>query len=345
MKRIGTQLATKGGLHWRRLLMPLLFSVGLVTVSEAFAGDYSGHEGVQGVIAAAEEAGVDPTWSRDLIEAAERQQSILDAIARPAEKTKPWYEYRKIFLTERRIREGAAFWDANASVLETVAERTGVPSEIIVAIIGVETYYGRISGSYRVIDALATLAFDYPRRSAFFTRELEQFLVLAWESNKDPLAMKGSYAGAMGYGQFMPSSYRAYATSFEGASAPDIWDDVADAISSVGNYLKAHGWRAGDGVVVDAIADEAEPEIFDTGLKPSLSVAELALAGVRPVEALMPSTVVTPLRLEEQSGPRHWLGLQNFYVITRYNHSAMYAMAIWELSQALVTERSDEYSR
>ncbi|MEK9995241.1 MAG: lytic murein transglycosylase, partial [Halieaceae bacterium] len=190
-----------------------------------------------------------------------------------------------------------------------------------------------------------TLAFDYPRRSAFFTRELEQFLVLAWESNKDPLAMKGSYAGAMGYGQFMPSSYRAYATSFEGGSAPDIWDDVADAISSVGNYLKAHGWRAGDGVVVDAIADDAEPAIFDAGLKPSLSVAELALAGVRPVEALMPSTVVTPLRLEEQSGPRHWLGLQNFYVITRYNHSAMYAMAIWELSQALVTERSDEYSR
>ena len=345
MKRIGTESATKGGLRWRRLLMPLFFSVGVVTVSDAFAGDYSGHEGVQGVIAAAEEAGVDPTWSRALIEAAERQQSILDAIARPAEKTKPWYEYRKIFLTERRIREGAAFWDANASVLETVAERTGVPAEIIVAIIGVETYYGRISGSYRVIDALATLAFDYPRRSAFFTRELEQFLVLAWESNKDPLAMKGSYAGAMGYGQFMPSSYRAYATSFEGGSAPDIWDDVADAISSVGNYLKAHGWRAGDGVVVDAIADDAEPAIFDAGLKPSLSVAELALAGVRPVEALMPSTVVTPLRLEEQSGPRHWLGLQNFYVVTRYNHSAMYAMAIWELSQALVTERSDEYSR
>ena len=246
-------------------------------------------------------------------------------------------------MTERRIREGAAFWDANAPVLETVAERTGVPAEIIVAIIGVETYYGRISGSYRVIDALATLAFDYPRRSAFFTRELEQFLVLAWESNKDPLAMKGSYAGAMGYGQFMPSSYRAYATSFEGGSAPDIWDDVADAISSVGNYLKAHGWRAGDGVVADAIVDDADPAIFDVGLKPSLSVAELALAGVRPVEALMPSMVVTPLRLEEQSGSRHWLGLQNFYVITRYNHSAMYAMAIWELSQALVTERLDEY--
>ena len=157
--------------------------------------------------------------------------------------------------------------------------------------------------------------------------------------------MKGSYAGAMGYGQFMPSSYRAYAASFEGGSEPDIWDDVADAISSVGNYLKAHGWRAGDGVVVDAIVDDAEPAIFDAGLKPRLTVAELALAGVRPVETLIPSMGVTPLRLEAQSGPRHRLGLQYFYVITRYNHSAMYAMAIWELSQALVTERLDEYSR
>ena len=339
MKRIGKQSAPKGDQHWRQLLMALFFSLGVVTLSDAFAGDYSGHQGVQGVIAAAEEAGVDSAWSMVLIEAAERQQSILDAIARPAEQTKPWYEYRKIFLTERRIREGAAFWAANASVLETVAERSGVPAEIIVAIIGVETYYGRISGSYRVIDALATLAFDYPRRSAFFTRELEQFLVLAWESNKDPLAMKGSYAGAMGYGQFMPSSYRAYARSFEGGSAPDIWDDVADAISSVGNYLKAHGWRTGDGVVVDAIADDTEPAIFDAGLKPSLTIAELALFGVRPVETLTPSMMVTPLRLEEQSGPRHWLGLQNFYVITRYNHSAMYAMVIWELSQALVKER------
>ncbi len=340
MTRIGRKCATKGDLHLLWLLMFMSFSVGVVTVSDAFAGDYSGHKAVQGVIAAAEEAGVDPSWSMDLIEAAERQQSILDAIARPAEKTKPWHEYRKIFLTERRIREGVEFWDANASILKTVEQRSGVPPEVIVAIIGVETYYGRISGSYRVIDALATLAFDYPRRSAFFTRELEQFLVLAWESNKNPLAIRGSYAGAMGYGQFMPSSYRSYARSFEGGPAPDIWDNVADAINSVGNYLKAHGWRAGDGVVVDAVADDTELSIFDSGLKPSLTVAELELAGVRPIETLKPSMVVTPLRLEEQNGPRHWLGLHNFYVITRYNHSAMYAMAIWELSEALVTERS-----
>jgi membrane-bound lytic murein transglycosylase B len=299
------------------------------------AGDYSDREAVQQVIAAAQEAGVDPDWAQQLIDAAERQQSILDAISRPAEKTKAWYEYRKIFLTDRRIREGVTFWSAHADTLQTVAARTGVPAELMVAIIGVETYYGRITGSYRVIDALATLAFDYPRRSPFFTGELEQFLVLAWESGKDALALKGSYAGAMGYGQFMPSSYRAYARSYEGAGAPDIWDNPADAIASVGNYLKAHGWRAGAKVVTDGIANDPDPAVFEGGLKPKKTVAALALEGLEPSEPLNPAELVTPLRLEEQDGMRYWLGLQNFYVITRYNHSAMYAMAVWELSQAI----------
>ena len=209
----------------------VLLCTGLSLSNAALAGDYSDREAVQQVIAAAQEAGVDPDWAQQLIDAAERQQSILDAISRPAEKTKAWYEYREIFLTDRRIREGVSFWSDHAGTLESVAVRTGVPAELVVAIIGVETYYGRITGSYRVIDALATLAFDYPRRSPFFTGELEQFLVLAWESGKDALALKGSYAGAMGYGQFMPSSYRAYARSYEGDGAPDIWDNPADAIA------------------------------------------------------------------------------------------------------------------
>jgi membrane-bound lytic murein transglycosylase B len=211
----------------------------------------------------------------------------------------------------------------------------------MVAIIGVETYYGRITGSYRVIDALSTLAFDYPRRSPFFTSELEQFLVLAWESGKDPLALKGSYAGAMGYGQFMPSSYRAYARSYEGETAPDIWDDPADAIASVGHYLKAHGWRSGDGVTVGGIPEDPDPDLFERGLKPTQTVAALALEGLKPAEPLDPKVVATPLRLEEEGGMRYWLGLQNFYVITRYNHSAMYAMAVWDLSQAIVSARSE----
>jgi len=324
-----------------RSIRGILAVFGLMLAAAGSAGEYSDHAGVRSVIAGAEEAGVDPAWSQALIDAAERQQSILDAISRPAEKTKPWYEYRKIFVTEQRIREGIAFWNDHAEILNVVSERSGVPAEVIVAIIGVETYYGRITGSYRVIDALATLAFDYPRRSSFFTRELEEFLILAWESGKDPLTLKGSYAGAMGYGQFMPSSYRAYARRFEGKGAPDIWEDPADAITSVGHYLSAHGWRRGEQVVVDAVSDDTDPAIFDGGLKPGPTVAQLALEGLVPTEPLAPGRAVTPLRLEEEGGARYWLGLQNFYSITRYNHSAMYAMAVWELSQAIATARSE----
>ena len=318
----------------------LCLCAGLNTAVMVWAGDYSDRGAAKQVIAAAQEAGVDPDWVQQLIDAAERQQSILDAISRPAEKTKAWHEYRKIFLTDRRIREGVTFWSAHAGTLQTVSTRTGVPAELVVAIIGVETYYGRIAGSYRVIDALATLAFDYPRRSPFFTRELEQFLVLAWESGKDPLALKGSYAGAMGYGQFMPSSYRTYARSYKGDGAPDIWDNPADAIASVGNYLRAHGWRGGERVVTDGIADEPDLAVFEGGLKPKKTVAALALEGLQPTEPLNPTDLATPIRLEEEDGMRYWLGLQNFYVITRYNHSAMYAMAVWELSQAIAAARA-----
>ena len=313
----------------------------MVSVMKAFAGDYSGYEAAHAVIVAAEEAGVDPGWAETLIGDADRQESILDAIARPAEKTKPWHEYRKIFVTDNRIREGARFWDEHAAALSDVSQRTGVPVEVIVAIIGVETFYGRIMGSYRVIDALSTLAFDYPKRSAFFTKELEQFLILAWESGKDPLQLKGSYAGAMGYGQFMPSSYRAYALSIDGSGAADIWDNPKDAISSVGNYLRAHGWRKGEQVVVDALSAADQSSVFSSGLRPNKTVGQLASDGVRPAETLTPETVVTPIRLDEENGPRYWLGLQNFYVITRYNRSAMYAMAVWELSQAVALLRSN----
>jgi membrane-bound lytic murein transglycosylase B len=305
----------------------------------ALAGDYSDREAARAVILAAQEAGVDPVWAQGLVDEAARQQSILDAIARPAEKTKAWHEYRNIFLTDRRIREGLSFWSTHTETLDTVAARTGVPAELIVAIIGVETYYGRITGSYRVVDALATLAFDYPRRSAFFTGELEQFLILAWESGKDPLALKGSYAGAMGYGQFMPSSYRAYARAYEGEDAPDIWDDPADAIASVAHYLKAHGWRSGEPVIADGVPNDPAPDLFESGLKPTKTVAALALEGLSAADPLEPSRKATPLRLEEEAGMRYWLGLHNFYVITRYNHSAMYAMAVWDLSQAIVAAR------
>jgi membrane-bound lytic murein transglycosylase B len=311
----------------------------VILVLGAQAQDYGDREEVASILSEVGSAGVDVAWARDLLAGAKRQQSILDAIARPAEKTKPWYDYRDIFMTDRRTREGVVFWDTHAAVLEEISLRTGVPSAVIVAIIGVETFYGRITGSYRVIDALSTLAFDYPRRSPFFTQELEQFLILAWESGKDPLALKGSYAGAMGYGQFMPSSYRAYARSFEPGGVPDIWDNPADAISSVGHYLNAHGWQSGERVLLDAVANQPPDSLFEAGLKPSPSIGALAQAGLSTEADADPQTQVTPIRLETTEGQRYWLGLQNFYVITRYNHSAMYAMAVWELSQAILAAR------
>jgi membrane-bound lytic murein transglycosylase B len=307
----------------------------IMWVPAATASDYADRAEITNVISAAEANGVDPLWAKKVLSSAVRQQSILDAIARPAEKTKPWYEYRAIFLTERRIREGVAFWHEYESVLDVVSQRTGVPAEVIVAVIGVETFYGRNTGSYRVVDALATLAFDYPKRSPFFTGELEAFLVLAWESGKDPLTLKGSYAGAMGYGQFMPSSYRAYAKAFEGESAPDIWTDPADAISSVGNYLKVHGWHPGQPVVLGAQVRQPEASLFDVGLKPVKSIDQLSALGIVATEPADASVLATPLRFEVAAGQAYWLGLQNFYAITRYNHSAMYAMAVWELSQEI----------
>ena len=332
----GRSLAT---VPWWRLCRAAVASVCVTLALGAQAQDYSDREEVAAILTEVGSAGVDVAWARELLAGAKRQQSILDAIARPAEKTKPWYDYRDIFLTDRRTREGVVFWDAHAAVLEEISQRTGVPSAVIVAIIGVETFYGRITGSYRVIDALTTLAFDYPRRSPFFTRELEQFLILAWESGKDPLALKGSYAGAMGYGQFMPSSYRAYARSFEPDGVPDIWDNPADAISSVGHYLNAHGWQAGERVLLDAVANQPPDSLFAAGLKPSQSIEALAQAGLSTEADADPQTQVTPISLETTDGQRYWLGLQNFYVITRYNHSAMYAMAVWELSEAILAAR------
>jgi membrane-bound lytic murein transglycosylase B len=308
---------------------------GLILPTTSFGGEYSERTERDEVLANVVEQGVDPTWAAALLDQAERKQSILDAISRPAEKTKPWYDYRKIFLTDKRAREGVAFAQQNAETLAKVSDQTGVPASVITAIIGVETFYGRITGSYRVIDALATLAFDYPKRSPFFTRELQNFLVLAYESGKDPLALKGSYAGAMGYGQFMPSSYRAYAVDYDGDGVADIWTNADDAIASVANYFLRHGWEPGAPVIVPANYDGDSSEIFAGGLKPEKTVGELAEEGFAPRSATDISLVATPLRLEGSEGYEYWLCLENFYVITRYNHSAMYALSVWQLSQEI----------
>ena len=299
------------------------------------AGDYSDRSERAAVLDRVVAQGVDRDWAAAVLDDAKRQQSIIDAISRPAEKTKPWFEYRKIFLTERRAREGAEFLERHGATLAAVSAETGVPASVITAIIGVETFYGRIAGSYRVVDALSTLAFDYPRRSPFFTAELEHFLILAYESGRDPLELRGSYAGAMGYGQFMPSSYRSYAKDYDGDGVADIWASPDDAIASVANYFVRHGWRPGALVVVPANNDGAPETLFEGGLKPEHSVGELAGQGFAPTTATDVTLMATPLRLEGADGPEYWLCLDNFYVITRYNHSAMYALSVWQLSQEI----------
>ena len=312
----------------------VLVAIFMSCVTGMASADYSAHPDASALIDRVAERGVDRAWIQTALAEAARQDSILKAISRPAEKSKPWSEYQDIFLTERRAQEGVVFWRDNKAVLDSVSKQTGVPSEVIVAIIGVETYYGRITGSYRVIDALATLAFDYPRRSRFFTKELEVFLELAYGSGLPLTELKGSYAGAMGLGQFMPSSYRAYAKDFEGDGVIDIWTNPSDAIMSVANYFVAHGWKPGAEVITPA-RFSGDSALFDNGLKPKMTVKTLAEKGLIATANASSEELATPIKFDGKTGEEYWLGLHNFYVITRYNHSAMYAMAVHQLSQSL----------
>lgn len=327
----------------RRLTIVLICSL-WSTLSCAAESSYEAHPAAAAVI---EELVAEENFDREQLVAilteAKRQESILEAISRPAEKTKAWWEYRKIFVTDQRISEGVAFWEKHREILARAEAAYGVPASIIVAIIGVETYYGRIAGSYRVLDALSTLAFDYPRRSEFFTKELKHYLILTREQGFDPADMVGSYAGAMGYGQFMPSSYRSYAIDFDGDEVTDIWNNVEDAIGSVANYFARHGWRAGEPVVyrADARSDDLPADLFvqgRSGLVPERSIAQFAEAGVTPRTELDPAALAIAMKFEVEDGLEYWLGLHNFYVITRYNHSSMYAMSVYQLSQALARQ-------
>ena len=278
---------------------------------------------------------------RTLFTAVSKQQSIIDAISRPAEKTLEWKEYYKRFVTQNRIEKGIGFWKEHRADLQRAEQTLGIPAEIIVAIIGVETHYGRQRGNYRVIDALSTLAFDYPPRSSFFRRELREFLLLSREQQLDPLQPVGSYAGAMGYGQFIPSSYRAYAIDFDSDGKVDIWENTSDAIGSVANYFKVHGWRKGEAVAVRGrVSSDYNPTMINKSLKPKVTIDSLRKQGFMPItsiagNSLAGNKLATVMRLQGARGPEFWLGLHNFYVITRYNHSELYAMAVWQLSQAI----------
>jgi len=267
-----------------------------------------------------------------------RKDSILKAISRPAEKSKPWKDYRPIFVTPKRAKLGIKFWNKHQASLQRAQKTYGVPAEIIVAILGVETRYGQNRGSYRVIDSLATLGFDYPKRSKFFSAELKQFLILCREQGFDPKEIKGSYAGAMGYPQFISSSYRHYAVDFDNDGIIDLLNNPVDAIGSIANYFKVHGWKKGAPIVSTATVTEAtkkQAALFNTRLKPSINIGDLKAAGIQSTVNYANDEMTSPMALEGAKGTEYWLGLKNFYVITRYNHSKLYAMAVYQLSQEL----------
>ena len=276
-------------------------------------------------------------FSREEVEStlakANKNQAILASIAKPWE-AKPWYQYYPIFLTEKRLKKGVKFWQSHQQTLARAELESGVPAEIIVAIIGVETFYGTYQGKYSVLDALVTLGFHYPSRATFFRSELAQLFLLAKEENFDITALKGSYAGAMGWGQFIPSSYRHYAVDFNGDGVRDLLNSPADAIGSVANYFKMHGWKPGQPVTVSAIiADDVERSVANKKLKPRLTVAELKNKGYLPSRPIEVDQVATAMLLQGDGGEEAWLGLHNFYVISRYNHSKLYAMAVYQLSE------------
>jgi len=317
----------------RKLLFLILFCVPVLAAEHPGTDDF--------VKRAASEFDLPENEVRALLLEAEYKQSIVDAISRPAEG-KPWHQYRQIFLTGRRINGGVDFWKDNRELIEAASEQFGVDEEIIVSIIGVETSYGGNTGSYRIIDALVTLGFYYPEglssdRSPFFSSELMQYMQLASEEGLPAAEVTGSYAGAMGMGQFMPSSYREYAVDFDADGRRDLWRSTADVVGSVANYLHRHGWQTGQPVTRRATASThaAFDEISTRNFTPTLTVAEWQKKGFRSSSELSPNLPAAVLKLVEKERNTYWLTFKNFYVITRYNRSPRYAMAVYELSQEI----------
>ncbi|HVR80944.1 MAG TPA: lytic murein transglycosylase B [Luteimonas sp.] len=279
--------------------------------------------------------GVDPATIRAQLAQAQFKQNTITAISRPAEAVRPWRDYRPIFLTDARIEGGKAFYAANRDALERVAASSGVPAEYIVAIIGVETSYGKITGNTRVLDALYTLAFGWPKRAPFFAGELAQLFALGKDEGIDVATLTGSYAGAMGWGQFMPSSYRNWAVDGDRDGRRDLINNTADVFASIANYFVVHGWQRGGPVVARASRDAAAADFISASLDPVYPLAALAQRGYRPQPGQPRAEGATLVTLDGDAGKEYWLGYRNFYVITRYNHSPMYAMAVQQLAQSI----------
>ena len=282
-----------------------------------------------------EKFGLAPETVAPLLDKAKYQQSIIDAITRPAE-AKPWKDYRPIFLGNERITKGRAFLETHREALSQIEANTGVPAAIVVAILGVETSYGGNTGRYKVLDALYTLGFFHEPRATFFRGELAQAFALAQEESLDLATITGSYAGAMGWGQFIPSSYRAYSVDGDADGRRDLWNSLPDVFASVANYFKAHKWQAGEPVAVPAVRAEGAEDFNPGSMEAKFSLLELAEKGYRPAEAIGHTVPATLLTLEGVNGPEYWITFNNFYVISRYNRSPLYSMAVFHLAQAIV---------
>lgn len=307
--------------------------------SSRVSGDFVGYRELDEFIARMES---NHGFSRDYLEGvfsqAQRRQSILDLMNRQSGSSTStpspgaWSRYRSKFVDETHVQAGAAFWQRHAQALQKASDRYGIPPEYVLGIMGVETIYGRNVGNIRVFDALTTLAFDYPRRSQYFTEELENYLLMTRDEGMDPLDLKGSYAGAMGLGQFMPGSFLKWAVDLNGDGKRDLWDPE-DAIGSIANYFSQHGWQPGGPVATPAEAQG--PVYLTTGYDQFYTPDQLAAQGLTPVAPISGQDRVSLLLLRGANGDEYWLGHNNFYVITRYNHSTHYAMAVHDLAQAI----------
>ncbi|MDF2446368.1 MAG: mltB [Moraxellaceae bacterium] len=332
----------------KSLLCAFISSFCMHTPASA-TGEFLAYEELRGVIEQLErDKAYAPGELDALFAQVGRDEGVLKAIARPAESTKEWKDYRPLFMTSERVEKGLAFWDEHADTLARAEATYGVPPEMVLAILGVETRYGGNKGRNRVIDALATLGFDYPPRAPFFRKELREFLLLAKENGLDPLTTYGSYAGAMGYPQFMPSSWRKLAVDFDGDGRRDLINNPVDAIGSIANYFKANGWKTGEPVVARArIVTQDYDSVITKDLATMTTLDEIAKKGLVPREAgtYLAQEPASAIRLQGESGGEFWLAFTNFYVITKYNRSTMYAMAAWQLSQELKAAREAQLAR
>ncbi|MCJ8337660.1 MAG: lytic murein transglycosylase B [Pseudomonadales bacterium] len=315
------------------LLLLVVYSQGI------YAADYLQHPLAQKWLQQMLAEGFTKEYLSKVLSTAKRKDSILKALARPAEARKSWQEYRSGFIRTKGIQNGNKFWQKHARALARAEREFGVPAQLIVSIIGVETRYGKVTGSYRVVDALATIGFDNPRRGEYFRNQLKEFLILCREEKLSFDEIKGSYAGAMGIGQFLPSSFRKYAIDFDGDGKKDIWKNPVDAIGSVANYFAEHGWLTDQPVVISAkVSRKIDKEWYNNGLDLKVTLQQWRKRSIGGAERLNQRQKATLMKLIYDKKDQYWFGLQNFYVITRYNRSRFYAMAVFQLSELIKAE-------